>query len=136
MADDNSIDRILSPWAYENGSPAPPPAFETRLLSTNDNGSGGSVHLTPEALNASAGRLDGLRADAERDINAALRESDHVNIGPNLQVTKEIAHVHERWGEKLRHLLSDMDDRASRLRKAANNWSETEKANTKALDDI
>ncbi|NUP34308.1 MAG: hypothetical protein HOU01_21760 [Streptomycetaceae bacterium] len=54
-------------------------------------------------------------------------------MGRNLQLANAVDHVHERRGEKLTHLLEDLDDRAGRIRKAATNWQETEQAVTKAL---
>lgn len=47
-------------------------------------------------------------------------------MGRNLQLANAVDHVHERRGEKLTHLLEDLDDRAGRIRKAATNWQETE----------
>ncbi|MGA4542290.1 hypothetical protein ACPA54_20090 [Uniformispora flossi] len=89
--------------------------------------------MTPETMLSAATRLEGLRGEASADVNLALKDSEHVNIGRNLQLTKAVEHVHERWGEKLKHLLEDMDERAGRIRKAATNWQETEQAITKAL---
>lgn len=131
MSADNHIDRALSPWLYESADPPSAEPAETRLLSAA--AAPGAIQLTPETLLSAAARLEGLRGEASADVNAALRDSDHVNIGRNLQLGKAVEHVHERWGEKLKHLLEDMDDRAGRIRKAATNWYETEQAVTKAL---
>lgn len=128
MADKPSIDEILSPWVYESGAP---PA-ETRLLSATDAGSG-SLRLSPDVLRMCADRLVVLRGEADRDVNTALRETDGAPTGPGLQISKAIDHVHDRWVDKLKHLLGDMDERASRLRKAADKWNETEEANAKAF---
>jgi len=68
MTDTNHIDRILSPWLYENGAtPAPHPSapaapHETRLQSAGSSG-GGTVSLTPETLYASARSLDRIRGE-------------------------------------------------------------------------
>ncbi|GAA4989874.1 hypothetical protein GCM10023205_71360 [Yinghuangia aomiensis] len=131
MSEDNHIDRALSPWLYEGNDPPSAEPAETRLLSAA--APSGAVQLTPEALLSAATRLEGLRGETNADVNVALKDSDHAAIGRNLQLTQAVDHVHERWGEKLKHLLEDMDDRAGRIRKAATNWHETEQAITKAL---
>lgn len=143
MAHGEDMDRILSPWLYEDGASPPqaspagprPPASatdETRLLST---GSGaGSMTLTPQTMYACSGRLSALRGEVEADVNAATQSIGGYATGPTLQVTKAIAYVLERWEEKSKHLLSDMQERVDRVRKAADNWEKTEQDIKKALD--
>lgn len=130
MGSDTSIDRILSPWLYENGATPP----ETRLQSTADGGSG-SVRLTVGTVRASATILGVLRAEVQADVSTAIRSCEQVATGQGLQITDAIKHVHDRWEEKLKHLVSDMDDRAGRLTKAADNWERTERDNTKAFEE-
>lgn len=129
----NDIDKALSPWLYTNEGAPPPTVAETRLQSTGS--PDGSIHLTPELLRTAADRLTALRAEAAADVNKSLAETDGVTAGPNLRINEAIDHVHDRWVDKLAHLLGDMDERSGRLRKAADEWSETEQANAKAFRD-
>jgi hypothetical protein len=91
------IDRILSPWRHEGSIPSSAEAAETRLLSAGP--TAGSVQLTPEALPAAASCPEGRRGEANADVSLALKDSEHVDIGRNLQRAKAVEHVHERWGE-------------------------------------
>lgn len=140
MTDANDIDRILSPWLYENGTTPPPrPAatvtpYETRLQSTGPS-DGGTVSLTPETMYASAGRLAQIRTEVETDGNTAINSTDNTAIGANLQITKAVGYIHDRWQKKLAHVLEDMQERVDRVRKAADNWQETEKDIKKTFDN-
>lgn len=140
MTDTNHIDRILSPWLYENGAtPAPHPSapaapHETRLQSAGSSG-GGTVSLTPETLYASARSLDRIRGEVESDGNTAINSTDHSAIGANLQIAKSVQYIHDRWQKKLAHVLEDMRERVDRVRKAADNWQQTEKDIKKAFDN-
>ncbi|MYW00898.1 hypothetical protein [Streptomyces sp. SID3343] len=134
MADRENIDRVLSPWLYENAAASPvvaegqaQPPLETRLQSTIDpGGGGGTVRLDAATLYASASRLDGLRGEIEGDTRVALQGADHNAVGRNLEVAKAVQYVHDRWAEKLAHLVEDMQERVTRVRKAADRWGETE----------
>lgn len=147
MTNSHDIDRVLSPWLYENDAPPPPPPaaggrdgrdageapYETRLQSAGA-GDSGTITLTPATMYASSQRLSALRTEVETDVNTALNEVDPSAIGPNLQTAQAVAHVEDRWREKLNHLLEDMQERVDRVRKAADNWGETEKEIAKAYE--
>ncbi len=135
MTNSHDIDRILSPWLYENGATPPPVqgSYETRLQSTSAGGPG-AITLTPATMYASSQRLDTLRTEVEADVNKALNEVDPSAIGTRLQTAQAVAHVEDRWREKLAHLLEDMRERVDRIRIAADNWTETEKAIKKAFE--
>jgi hypothetical protein len=90
--------------------------------------------LTPQTMYACSGRLAALRTEVEADINTATKNFGSHATGTNLQVTKAIGYVLERWDEKSKHLLSDMQERVDRIRRAADKWEETEQAIKKALD--
>lgn len=137
MTDVNDLDRILSPWLYENGgAPTPTPAasYETRLQSTGGSGTG-TVTLTPATMYAGASALAAIRTDVETDGNTAINGTNATTIGANLQITKAVEYVHDRWQQKLAHVLEDMQERVDRVRKAADNWEKTEKDIKKAFDN-
>ncbi|WP_161362144.1 hypothetical protein [Streptomyces sp. SID3343] len=137
MVERESIGRVLNPQHYDGEASRPSAIAEPReplttgLLSTLDNGGGGSgggsgIRLTPAILHASASRLEGLTGEVRADTRTALQGADHVAVGRNLEVTKAVQYVHDRWGEKLSHLVEDMEERVARLRKAADHWKTTE----------
>jgi len=131
MGEGRSIDQILNPWLHEGAEPTPTsveggrPPLETRLRSLPD-GAGGSVVLDAATLYRVAGRLEELRGEVEGDAQAALRGADHAAIGRGLEVTAAVQYVHDRWEQKLKHLMEDMRERVTRVRRAADAWDGTE----------
>lgn len=132
MVDRESVDRIVNPWRYEDGAEQAPTTsrpggpIATKLESTIDPGGGGSVRIDATVLHTSASRLEQLRTEVRGGVQSTLRSTDHAAVGRNLEVTKAVQYVHDRWEEKLTHLLEDMQERVTRVHKAADNWSGTE----------
>ncbi|MEU0934112.1 MULTISPECIES: hypothetical protein [unclassified Embleya] len=140
MAGGESMDMIINPWRYQDSAaPAPPEAkptdpLATRLQSTIDPGGGGSVRVDASVLDTSATRLEQLRGEVQGSVQNSLRGgTDHAAVGRNLEVTKAVQYVHDRWTEKLTHLLEDMQERVTRVRKAADNWDHTEANVTRSM---
>ena len=73
--------------------------------------------------------------EVESDGNTAINSTDHSAIGANLQTAKAVQYIHDRWQKKLAHVLEDMRERVDRVRKAADNWQQTEKDIKKAFDN-
>ncbi|MYS78770.1 hypothetical protein [Embleya scabrispora] len=133
------MDMIINPWRYQGSAPPAPPEakpagpVETRLQSTIDPGGGGSVRVDAGVLSTSATRLEQLRGEVQGGVQNSLRGTDHAVVGRNLEVTKAVQYVHDRWTEKLAHLLEDMQERVTRVRKAADNWDHTEANVTQSM---
>lgn len=138
------LDPILDAWLIDPADPpaAPPLAApaepaETHLLSAQESGaSGARVAVTADTLHASAFALQTLRAEVQTDVQAAINSTADELVFRGLELAKALEQVQKRWGEKLAHLTSTMDEYVGNLHDSANKWKQSDGGNATTLTVI
>ncbi|MGW0660736.1 hypothetical protein [Streptodolium elevatio] len=138
------LDPVLDAWLIDPAAPptarpldAPAEPAETHLLSAQEPGAGGGrVLVTADTLHASAFALQALRAEVQADVQAAVNATADEAVFRGLELAKALEQVQKRWGEKLAHLTSTMDEYVGKLHDNANKWKQADDGNATTLTVI
>jgi hypothetical protein len=90
--------------------------------------------VDPPSLRASAAELELLAGELDTDSQSAVRSVDllgHTVVG--MELGTALAHVRDRWQQKLGRLSGDMHTQVQLLRATAGRWDHAEGVNTQTF---